>query len=59
MQYVGEEGEDCPLKAAVVVGNPFSLQITNKALKRSLLGKEVYLRVMGGSRHFLVSIAFI
>ncbi|KAK3325755.1 Alpha/Beta hydrolase protein [Apodospora peruviana] len=45
--YVGEECADCPLKAAISVGNPFELDVTNKALQRSLLGKHVYQRVMG------------
>jgi len=38
------------MKAAVVVGNPFDLQIANKILQGSLLGKEVYQRVMGSMR---------
>ncbi|KAL1869715.1 hypothetical protein VTK73DRAFT_2956 [Phialemonium thermophilum] len=45
--YVGEEGSACPLKGAVVVGNPFDLQLSSKALQRTLLGKEVYQRFMG------------
>lgn len=48
-QYVGEEGEGCPLNAAVVVGNPFDLEVANKTLQSSLLGKELYQRVMGSS----------
>jgi uncharacterized protein len=44
---VGEEGADCLLKGAIAVGNPFDLELTNKALQRTLLGKEVYQRVMG------------
>lgn len=46
-QYVGEEGVNCPLKAAISVGNPFDLEVSNKALQRTLLGKQVYSRVMG------------
>lgn len=45
--YVGEEGANCPLKAAISVGNPFDLEIANKGLQRTLLGKQVYSRVMG------------
>lgn len=48
-QYVGEEGEGCLLNAAVVVGNPFDLEVANKTLQSSLLGKEIYQRVMGSS----------
>jgi predicted alpha/beta-fold hydrolase len=46
-QYVGEEGADCLLKGAISVGNPFDLEVSNKALQRSLLGKQVYSRAMG------------
>lgn len=49
MQFVGEEGENCLLNAAVAVGNPFDLEVANKTLQSSLLGKEVYQRAMGGS----------
>jgi len=50
-QYVGEEGPDCPLKGAISVSNPFELNVTNKALQGSLLGKEVYQRAMGSAYH--------
>jgi predicted alpha/beta-fold hydrolase len=43
---VGEEGANCPLKAAIAVGNPFDLEIANKALQRTALGR-LYSRVMG------------
>ncbi|KAH8882839.1 AB-hydrolase YheT [Thozetella sp. PMI_491] len=45
--YVGEEGSDCLLSAAIAVGNPFNLEVSNKALQRTLVGKEIYSRVMG------------
>jgi uncharacterized protein len=45
--YCGEEGEDCLLRGAVVCSNPFNLEVANKALKRSFLGREVYQRAMG------------
>ena len=35
------------MKGAVVVGNPFNLDVSNKALQRTLLGKHVYQRAMG------------
>jgi predicted alpha/beta-fold hydrolase len=44
---VGEEGANCPLKGAISVGNPFDLEMSNKVLQRTLLGKQVYSRVMG------------
>jgi len=46
-QYVGEEGSQCLLKAAISVGNPFDLELSNKALQRSVIGHHVYQRVMG------------
>lgn len=46
---MGEEGSDCLLSAAVVVGNPFNLEVANICLQNSLLGKEVYQRVMGSA----------
>lgn len=48
-QFVGEEGSSCLLSAAVVVGNPFNLEVANVQLQSSLLGRELYQRVMGGS----------
>ncbi|KAL2148830.1 hypothetical protein VTH82DRAFT_1977 [Thermothelomyces myriococcoides] len=45
--YVGEEGANCPLKGAIAVANPFDLEMANKALQRTFLGKQVYSRVMG------------
>ncbi|CAN8095508.1 unnamed protein product [Discula destructiva] len=52
--FVGEEGENCLLSAAVAVGNPFDLEVANKTLQSSLLGKEVYQRVMGASCRKLI-----
>jgi uncharacterized protein len=46
-KYVGEEGDRCPLKAAISVGNPFNLELSNKGLQRSFLGHQVYQRAMG------------
>ncbi|KAM5367873.1 hypothetical protein ACJZ2D_009784 [Fusarium nematophilum] len=44
--YLGEEGSDCPLKAAIACSNPFNLEVANKALKATLIGREVYLRAL-------------
>jgi uncharacterized protein len=46
-KYVAEEGSECLLKAAIVCGNPFNLDISNRNLQRKILGKSVYQRVMG------------
>ncbi|GAB1314089.1 hypothetical protein MFIFM68171_04299 [Madurella fahalii] len=52
--YVGEEGVNCPLKGAISVGNPFNLDVSNKALQRTSLGR-VYSRVMGTNMKKLIS----
>ncbi|KAK3685054.1 Alpha/Beta hydrolase protein [Podospora appendiculata] len=52
--YVGEEGANCVFKAAISVGNPFNLELSNKALQRTFLGKQVYQRVMGSNLKKLV-----
>lgn len=49
VQYLGEEGEGCELKAAVVCSNPWNLDVSNLALQRTWVGKEVYSRAMGSS----------
>ncbi|KAK4228254.1 medium-chain fatty acid ethyl ester synthase/esterase 1 [Podospora fimiseda] len=53
--YVGEEGSNCELKAAISVGNPFDLDISNKALQRTALGKHVYSKTMGTSLKRLIA----
>ncbi|KAL2160572.1 hypothetical protein VTH06DRAFT_1260 [Thermothelomyces fergusii] len=53
--YVGEEGANCLLKAAIAVGNPFDLEVANKSLQRTLLGKQVYSRVMGSNMKKLIN----
>ena len=51
---MGEEGANCLLKGAVAVGNPFDLEVSNKTLQRTLLGKQVYSRVMGSKSDYSV-----
>ncbi|AEO62550.1 uncharacterized protein THITE_2106857 [Thermothielavioides terrestris NRRL 8126] len=53
--YVGEEGPNCQLKAAIAVANPFDLEVSNKALQRTLLGKQVYSRVMATNMKKLIN----
>ncbi|KAL2167640.1 hypothetical protein VTG60DRAFT_977 [Thermothelomyces hinnuleus] len=53
--YVGEEGTNCPLKGAIAVGNPFDLEVANKSLQRTFLGKQVYSRVMGSNMKKLIN----
>ncbi|KAK4191645.1 Alpha/Beta hydrolase protein [Podospora australis] len=53
--YVGEEGVNCPLKGAIAVSNPFNLEVSNKGLQRTFLGKEIYSRVMGTNMKKLIA----
>ncbi|OAX84910.1 hypothetical protein ACJ72_00696 [Emergomyces africanus] len=47
--YLGEEGESCPLSAAVICSSPWNLEVTSLALQRTWLGMEVYSKTMGGN----------
>ncbi|KAI0471082.1 Alpha/Beta hydrolase protein [Xylariaceae sp. FL0804] len=47
--YLGEEGENCELKAAVVVANPWNLELGSKMLQSTLIGHQLYLRTLGSS----------
>ena len=47
--YLGEEGSSCPLKAAMVLSNPWNLEVGSLALQRTFLGLHVYSRTMGTS----------
>jgi predicted alpha/beta-fold hydrolase len=47
--YLGEEGDACELDAAVLIGNPWSLDINNAILCQSILGRELYQRSLGTS----------
>ncbi|KAF2454417.1 Alpha/Beta hydrolase protein [Lineolata rhizophorae] len=54
VNYIAEEGDSCELQAAVVCSNPWNLDCTNSALKRTWLGREVYLRFMASNMKKLV-----
>ncbi|KAK8066372.1 hypothetical protein PG997_013119 [Apiospora hydei] len=45
--YLGEEGADCQLKAAIACANPWNLELSSKALKRTFIGHNLYSRVLG------------
>lgn len=45
--YLGEEGSACPLTAAVLVGNPWNLDISNAVMTHSTLGMKLYQRSLG------------
>ena len=49
VQYLGEEAETCLLEAAVVISNPWNLEVGSIALQRTWLGLEIYSRTMGTS----------
>ncbi|KAI9832513.1 MAG: hypothetical protein M1819_004302 [Sarea resinae] len=49
VNYLGEEGPQCVLKAAVVCSNPWNLEVSSLALQRTWLGLEVYSKTMGTS----------
>jgi predicted alpha/beta-fold hydrolase len=56
--YLGEEGGNCVLKAAVVCSNPWQLGVSHNALMRSWLGREVYSKVMGANMRKLFEAHF-
>ncbi|CAI7621589.1 hypothetical protein N7533_013136 [Penicillium manginii] len=45
--YLGEEGEDCQLKAAVICASPWNLDIGSANLQSTFLGREAYSKTMG------------
>ncbi|KAI1867868.1 uncharacterized protein JN550_006675 [Neoarthrinium moseri] len=45
--YLGEEGSNCQLKAAVACANPWNLELSSNALKRTFIGHNLYSRVLG------------
>ena len=47
--YLGEEGDACQLKAAVICANPWNLDICAVNLQRTWLNLNVYSRAMGGN----------
>lgn len=49
INYIGEEGSACELKAAVVCSNPWNLDVANVLLNRTWIGREVYSAALGGN----------
>lgn len=49
MQYLGEEGSNCLLNAAVVIANPWKLEVSSLNLKRTIIGQHFYNRVLGSA----------
>ena len=48
-QYLGEEGSKCILEAAVVISNPFNLDIGNQVLRRTWVGRQIYSKALGSN----------
>jgi uncharacterized protein len=46
-QYIAEEGDQCLLKAAVVLSSPWNLEISNSVMKSTWIGREVYSKTLG------------
>ncbi|KAL8732010.1 MAG: hypothetical protein Q9181_004087 [Wetmoreana brouardii] len=57
LQYLGEEGEQCLLEAAVVCSNPWNLDVGAVALQRTWLGLEVYSKTMGANLRSLFDLS--
>ncbi|KAL4988998.1 Alpha/Beta hydrolase protein [Aspergillus falconensis] len=47
--YLGEEGDACQLKAAVLCANPWNLEVSSVAMQSNFMGLKVYSKVMGAS----------
>ncbi|GAW25416.1 putative alpha beta fold family [Rosellinia necatrix] len=45
--YIGEEGVNCQLKAAIVISSPWNLEVGNKVLKSTWIGHEIYQKTLG------------
>ncbi|ODV95514.1 hypothetical protein PACTADRAFT_50228 [Pachysolen tannophilus NRRL Y-2460] len=44
--YIGQEGDDCQLTAAAILGNPWDLTESSYTLSRSLIGRNIYSPIM-------------
>ncbi|ETI23039.1 hypothetical protein G647_04835 [Cladophialophora carrionii CBS 160.54] len=47
--YLAEEGSECPLKAAIILSNPWDLMAGNLALQRTWFNRNAYSGSMGKS----------
>ncbi|KAH6684132.1 Alpha/Beta hydrolase protein [Halenospora varia] len=56
VNYVGEEGPNCLLKAVAVCSNPWNLEAGSLALQRTWLGREVYSKTMGSNMKRLIAL---
>ncbi len=56
MKYLGEEGPNCILNAAVVCSNPWNLDVASVTLLSTWMGREVYSKVMAKNLRVLVNL---
>lgn len=49
LQYLGEEGDACQLKAAVLCASPWNLDVSSVQLQSTWLGMEGYSKTMGSN----------
>ncbi|EKG13788.1 hypothetical protein MPH_09097 [Macrophomina phaseolina MS6] len=54
VNYLGEEGERCGIRAAVVCSNPWNLEVVDHALRRSWMGLNVYSHAMANGMKQIV-----
>ncbi|KAK5163583.1 uncharacterized protein LTR77_010532 [Saxophila tyrrhenica] len=47
--YLGEEGSNSVLSGAIIVSNPWKLEVSSLALQRTYMGMAVYSKAMGDS----------
>ncbi|KAJ5934002.1 hypothetical protein N7454_006331 [Penicillium verhagenii] len=47
--YLGEEGDACEIKAAVICASPWNLDVSSATLLQTWIGREVYSKTMGTS----------
>lgn len=53
-KYAGEEGEDCALKAIVVLANPWNFVYGHHWLPSTFIGRNVYRYALGGALRTLL-----
>ncbi|RDL35013.1 Hydrolase, alpha fold family [Venustampulla echinocandica] len=54
--YIGEEGEHCMLKAAVICSSPWNLDVGSMALQSTWIGREIYSKTLGTNMKKLLAL---
>ncbi|KKY21976.1 putative alpha beta fold family [Phaeomoniella chlamydospora] len=52
--YLGEEGSQCPLQAALIISSPFNLEAASLSLQSTFVGLNIYSRAMGSNMKKLI-----